>query len=302
MRHFEPYLVSTHTADLNKFVELVELAKGNRSRKKFSENCDINPSTMTRILNKKYTEASRRDVIQSIAEHADPDSGVTLEMLADAAGYTVTRKLPSLDSLLWELKDIKEIIVNSLENEFEMRSIEINRTAHHYAAMKRHELRPAVVFLLNHDEIHQWTFKVIHLRNDVDNDTTDFWESCHAARHKFYSYLAGAHLMSYQAEHEKREHERYSAVVYNKRLFDFFIEKYGNIHFPCYVSLILAIPELHTIVDEFVFPHDTKKDQPPFFKKNKEDLVIDALEKAAELEEIHEDFFSDITSKDFFKQ
>ena len=73
--------------DKDLLAELVISAKGpRRSMRQFAKDCNVNPSTMSRVINKKTQGANSDDLIAAIADHADPDSGVTFEMLMKAHG------------------------------------------------------------------------------------------------------------------------------------------------------------------------------------------------------------------------
>ena len=79
--------VRVRDVDRQKLSELIVKAKGpRRSIRVFAEELGVNPSTLTRIINMQNKSYSRDSLIISIAEHADPDSNVTLEMLMDAHG------------------------------------------------------------------------------------------------------------------------------------------------------------------------------------------------------------------------
>lgn len=98
--------------------ELVVRAKGaRRSMRQFATECNVNPSTLSRIINKKTQGANSDDLIATIAEHADPDSGVTFEMLMRAHGMA----LASDDSsaiLRLQIETAKKIILNELLKRF----------------------------------------------------------------------------------------------------------------------------------------------------------------------------------------
>ena len=82
----------TQTINRDRFAELLIAAKGERTMKDFAKLCNVNPSTFTRISKKANKGASSIELIQAIAAHAAPNSGVTLEALAEANGYTLTKK------------------------------------------------------------------------------------------------------------------------------------------------------------------------------------------------------------------
>ena len=74
--------------DKERLADYLEKAKGlGRTMKQFAEECGVNPSTFSRIANKKIGGASTEAVIRSIFEHRDPASGITLDMLMDANGF-----------------------------------------------------------------------------------------------------------------------------------------------------------------------------------------------------------------------
>lgn len=67
--------------------QLVERAIGEkRSLTEFAELCGVSPSTISRIVNGKFTTPISDCTILAIAENADPDSGVSLEDLLAVHG------------------------------------------------------------------------------------------------------------------------------------------------------------------------------------------------------------------------
>ena len=79
--------VRISTPDKDRLAELVVRAKGPElSMSQFAKKCEVNPSTLSRIVNKKTTGKNSDALIFNIAENADPNSGVTFEMLMSAHG------------------------------------------------------------------------------------------------------------------------------------------------------------------------------------------------------------------------
>ena len=67
--------------------KLVIRAKGPmRSMRQFATDLNVNPSTLSRIVNMKVIGSSKDKLIADIAEKADPESGVTFEILMKAHG------------------------------------------------------------------------------------------------------------------------------------------------------------------------------------------------------------------------
>lgn len=72
--------------DKESLSRLVEMAKGDRSLNDFAKACGLNPSSLSRLINKKNIGASSDSVIAVIALNASPESGVTVEQLLAAHG------------------------------------------------------------------------------------------------------------------------------------------------------------------------------------------------------------------------
>lgn len=64
--------------------DLIKKAQGKRSAKKYAEEAGVDSSTLYRTL--KGIHRPGIDVLQKLANHADPESGVTIEMLIAARG------------------------------------------------------------------------------------------------------------------------------------------------------------------------------------------------------------------------
>lgn len=77
---------------------LTNKAKGSkRSINEFAKDCGVSPSTISRIINKKNTTPNSDRLIKAIADNADIDSEVTLDMLLEAHG--LAKIIHSCDSL-----------------------------------------------------------------------------------------------------------------------------------------------------------------------------------------------------------
>ena len=81
-----PDYIRTGKADLETLSQLVLRAKGSRSMNDFAKECEVNTSTISRIINMKNTTACSDDVLMAISKAADPESGVTLEQLLMSNG------------------------------------------------------------------------------------------------------------------------------------------------------------------------------------------------------------------------
>lgn len=84
-----PDCIRVREPNKEKLAELVLKAKGeNRSISAFARDCGVSTSTLSRLINMETSKANSDDLIAAIAEHVDPESGVTLNELLDAHGLT----------------------------------------------------------------------------------------------------------------------------------------------------------------------------------------------------------------------
>lgn len=82
-----PDYVRVRYPDMAVLAALTKKAIGpNRSVTEFAEACGLAASTISRILNEKFTNPVSDGVIAAIAKNADPESGVTLEDLLAVHG------------------------------------------------------------------------------------------------------------------------------------------------------------------------------------------------------------------------
>lgn len=72
--------------DLDLFAELLRKAKGKRSAEKFAIECGISAASMRRTLQKIRKHPMCYEDIRSVAEHAAPESHVTMHMLLLSSG------------------------------------------------------------------------------------------------------------------------------------------------------------------------------------------------------------------------
>lgn len=80
--------VQTHTPDIMRLGELVIAAKGpNRTMAQFAKECNVGPSTLSRIANGKIRNPLTEDVIRAIYEHRDKDSKISLNEFMRANGF-----------------------------------------------------------------------------------------------------------------------------------------------------------------------------------------------------------------------
>ena len=105
--------------DFGMLSELTSRGKGKRTVTEYAEQCGVNASTMSRIINGKVSTPISDELIVAIAANADPDSGVSFEALLkahglklpDGASFTVAHDLQHM--LMHKIADLS-INTNSM--------------------------------------------------------------------------------------------------------------------------------------------------------------------------------------------
>jgi hypothetical protein len=97
--------------DIEKTISLVQKAKGTRSMRAFADDMGVNVSVISRIISGKTIELSP-GLVSKIAVYADLRSGVTLDQLMDAQGFSLSES-GALRSQVFE-EDFRRIITYEL--------------------------------------------------------------------------------------------------------------------------------------------------------------------------------------------
>lgn len=253
----------THDMDKEKFAELLNAAKGARTMKDFSEICGVNPSTFTRIIQKANKGASSTELIEAIAENAVPQSGVTLEALAEANGYTIEK-----DSGIKALRltsrgtNIEALVRNVLVQELIDRSAEVRMGNIRYNFGKTMALSPDALIMTNafgkEDEV--WFVDSIvttmNTKSKSINNTT--------LKRMAFDRLSRFIFISMNKVELFRP-SRFSLVFFDKEIYNLVVEEFAETVVPTYISLILIDTLNSAISDEFVLLHLTDGEQKSYF-------------------------------------
>jgi len=97
--------VKVSAPDQDKLAELTLAAIGARTKQQFAMLCGVQPSTISRLINKSNKGASTEELIQAIAKNAAPESGVTLDALMKANGM-----VPESDLVITPVKTVRRLI------------------------------------------------------------------------------------------------------------------------------------------------------------------------------------------------
>lgn len=245
----------THGMDKDKFAELLKRARGDRTMKGFSEICGVNPSTFTRIIQKVNKGSSSTELLEAIAENAAPNSGVTIEALADANGYTVERD--------WGIKALKltimgsniEILVrNVLVQELLDRNAEVRMGNIRYNFSKTMALSPDALIMTdafgNKDEV--WFIDCI--ATTIDTKAKSINRS--SLKRMVFDRLSRFVFISMNKIEVFRP-SRFSLVFFDREIYNLVVEEFSETLVSTYISLILIDTLNSTIVEEFVLPQIT---------------------------------------------
>lgn len=254
----------TQTINRDRFAELLIAAKGERTMKDFAKLCNVNPSTFTRISKKANKGASSIELIQAIAAHAAPNSGVTLEALAEANGYTLTQKASddtSPDSADTIPKTMtRDILVQALLD----RGAEVRLGNIRYPFSKSMSLHPDALIMTNafgsNDEI--WMVDTLTISGSRINADPLAMKS--AIKQKAFNFLSRFTFISMNKVELFRP-TKYSMVTYDRFIFEVIVDEFRETNVPTDISVICLDPDSKCVVQEFIFPQFSGIIRPSIF-------------------------------------
>ena len=214
-------------------IALVKAAQGDRSIRKFAEELGVSASSISRILNGTSTEI-RSSLIAFIADCADPKSGVTLDKLLQAQGFTQPEdRRPVGKREKWESK-------RPISDELLIRGYSVQYTI----------------------EVPDWSV-ITHLptyviRTDAFSDSSGKWyfydKLCKQVKkvsaNMIYSWLDGIMAAYYRGLQAKRV----SIVVDSDDLFYGMKRLFERYRIKNEISIILLSLEDGKVYDEFIIP------------------------------------------------
>lgn len=253
----------THEMDKDKFAELLNAAKGARTMKDFSEICGVNPSTFTRIIQKANKGSSSTELLEAIAENAIPNSGVTIEALADANGYTVERdwgikalKLTTMGT------NIETLVRNVLVQELLDRNAEVRMGNIRYNFGKTMALSPDALIMTDAFGKKDEVWFVDSIATTMDAKTKSINKT--TLKRMAFDRLSRFVFISMN-KIELFRPSRFSLVFFDKDIFNLIVEEFSETLVPTYITLILIDTLNSTISDEFVLPQVADETQESYF-------------------------------------
>lgn len=257
----------THEVDKEKFAGLLLVAKGNRTMKTFALECGVNPSTFTRITQMTNKGASSQELIEAIAAHADPKSGVTLEALADANGYTIEKDSGIKALKLTSYIDNTETLVrNLLVQGLLDRGQEIRMGKIRYTFSKSLSLSPDALIMTEafgkKDEV--WfvdtTIGTPRIARAAEGNPINKSRVKQMAFEKFARFV----FISMNPVELFRP-SRFTLVVLDREMYDIIVEEFAETVVCTDISVMYIDLLNNCIAAEFMLPHCEKGLQPSYF-------------------------------------
>ncbi|MCD7825477.1 MAG: hypothetical protein LUH14_05895 [Clostridiaceae bacterium] len=253
-----PGCVKIGEPDFESLSVQTKAAQGCRSLNAFAEDCGVNASTLSRIINKKITSPCTEAVAKAIASNAEEDSGVTYETLITALGmakvdieYRVqSPSIENADKAVGNISEsqkrrlvayqesmieatIREIIQNELLMRGYMVSVERDAFTVTTSLIRFRSDFTVKTDALDADGINQWAFEV------------------NSPIRQLESNLMRLFTLAYVDSPEKK-HTKISLVTTKKAEYYDVLDKLDDVRVHDDVSLILVDTDSRKVVDEYL--------------------------------------------------
>lgn len=243
---------------------LVKAKGGGRTMKQFADECGVYPSTLSRIVNKQNNGPSKEELIRSIAEHADPESGVTLEALMRA-----NRKLKKDEAP--EMPEPAQISGSSIDNQFKRAMIyELEKNEDLIEEIEGLTFTIGTTFRFSPDfsvlsksvkgASGLWAFDLLVPSSPSVLEKSGRDISTYVYGRRIIERMGTLLSMFYSNKEQGVIVGKFSFGVIGRKLFDCLKAEFKNYCLPFNVSLILFNPDKDAIEDEFVFEKPERYD------------------------------------------
>lgn len=264
----------THEIDKEKFASLLMAAKGGRTMKDFAEMCGANPSTFTRITQMANKGASSTELLEAIATHAAPESGVTIEALAEANGYTCERDIGvKALKLSTTVENIETQVRNVLVQALLDRNEEVRLGSFRYDFSKSLSLSPDALIMTNAfgGENEVWFVDSII---GTPRWTQKEGNPIHKSRVKQMAFDRFSRFTFISMSKNKLfRPTRFSLAVIDPEVYDIIVEEFSETAVPTDISVILIDTLNSCIAKEYMLPHTEKGQLEAYFMST--EAVVD---------------------------
>ena len=263
--------------DKERLAQYLEAAKGpGRTMKQFAEECNVNPSTLSRIANKKMLGGSSEALMLAIFQHADQSSGLSLDALMDANGMVPVGRVRINEQRFQELA-----VTNLITSEMTLR---VNDAVYHHKKLRLSKTMGYMPDVLCESESFGenglWALDIVpasHFISRRDGEKADKQltkrRNNMMNRRRFFDRLARYASIGYF--HPEEVPQRFSFIVLDRDFFEDIVTEYGEQKFRNDVSLLLVDVNKLKVTDEFIFPRQEGKIMDKFFTVSVEDGTLD---------------------------
>ena len=239
--------------DKEQLAELIIRAKGaKRSMRQFAADCNVNPSTLSRIINKKTLGANSNELIATIADKADPDSGVTFDMLMNAHGMKLITDNSVLQIRL-NIDSVKKTLYKEiLERQYTLKEGDCPWLESFLGkCWLSLDLRTNA---LGTDSA-AWLFDIW---NELDDEANDLSRSSDRLKQWLLMYLGMLNV-------QERVIDRFSVIVTNEMLYRRVVDALDRYTFSTDISLIYINIDAGKIIDEYLVKMDKRQTREDVF-------------------------------------
>lgn len=239
--------VRISTPDKDRLAELVVRAKGPElSMSQFAKKCEVNPSTLSRIVNKKTTGKNSDALIFNIAENADPNSGVTFEMLMSAHGMKKRNLNGKVDTEEYRAFEknasdlvLSEIIKRGYKVQVPMTPQVYNALNYHY----RPDWEIATDAVTSDNTMGQWLFEFWTM---LGTEQQAIRKQTIKLRQKLLMVLGLYYMDEVKAD-------KLSFVVFNRKFYKLLKDTLEGICVKPWITIMLFDMEQAQFIEEFTF-------------------------------------------------
>ena len=239
--------VRISTPDKDRLAELVVRAKGPElSMSQFAKKCEVNPSTLSRIVNKKTTGKNSDALIFNIAENADPNSGVTFEMLMSAHGMkkrNLNGKVDTEEYRAFE-KNAADLVLSEIMKRGN--KVQVPMTPQVYNALNYH-YRPdweiATDAVTSDNTMGQWLFEFWTM---LGTEQQAIRKQTIKLRQKLLMVLGLYYMDEVKAD-------KLSFVVFNRKFYKLLKDTLEGICVKPWITIMLFDMEQAQFIEEFTF-------------------------------------------------
>lgn len=234
---------------------LLKKAKGGgRSMRQFAEECGVNQSTFSRMANQVFIGASSEKVLKAIAKHADPESGVTLDMLMAANGMAkvVDSATVSRISGMEIEKRFKYALMHELKMAGDSAEL-VDNMKFHTGMTFSGEPDIIVRSKLLESSNDLWAFDLLLQQQPSDGEKNGRNNTTRIYGRRILDRVGRILPMFFNEEQGSERIGKYSFVIIDKECFSYIKAEFANYSVPFDMSFILFDLDRDVIEEEFIF-------------------------------------------------